>query len=86
MTTPQGNRSGKWFHISVECDKVFISEAEGHANSSKFKMKRMLNANECEKVFLLYLRRNQGSLNRSVASGTTHNSSYWFGIFSDLGL
>ena len=86
ITTPAGNRKGKWFHVSVERDKVVISEAKEHHYSSKLKINRTLNPNEVEEVFDLYLKRKTGAVNSKEIQETTMNSSYWFGIFSDLEL
>lgn len=86
ITTPVGNRHGKWFHVRVEAKRVFISEAKEHSYSSKFTTRRELNPSEAEKVYELYLKRQKGVSNNQEVQETTMNSSYWFGIFSDLDL
>ena len=86
ITTPIGNRQGKWFHVSVKDCKVFISEAKQHFNSSTLKVQRMLAPSECDNVFELYMKRKSGVVNSKEVEDITMNGSYWFGIFSDLAL
>ena len=86
ITTPIGKRKGKWFHVNAEENKVYISEAKEHYNSSKFKMKRTLSQKELDEVFELYIKRKNGTANSKEIQEATLNSSYWFGIFNDLHL
>ena len=86
ITTPLGNRKGRWFHASVEDGKLFISKAKEHTISSRLKFRRMLNPNELKEVFDLYLKRKQGTPVSQDVLKATINGSYWFGIFNDLDL
>ena len=86
ITTPGGNRKGKWFHVSVEDNNVYISEAKAHHDSSTLKNRLRLNQNELETVYDLYLKYNEKIISRKEVRNSTWHSSYWFGIFSDLDL
>ena len=60
ITVPLGNRKGRWFYVNVEEDKVVISQAQQHGFSSSLKYRRVLNPNELDTLFDLYLKRLHG--------------------------
>lgn len=81
QTVPTVNRVGKWFYASVQNSQIVIEGAKKHNPPSKITVPRKLNANECEPMFQLYLRRNAGQKVSDEAASTTYNQVYWYSLF-----
>lgn len=77
---------GLWFYVSSQDDKVYVSKARNHTDSSQIQGIRSLDKHNCEAMFDLYQRRKRGEHVSSEAKAITRNQVYWYGIFKSLGL
>ena len=78
--------SGLWFYVSGQDDKVHISKARNHTDSSQIQGIRLLDKHNCEVMFDLYQRRKRGEHVSSEAKAITRNQVYWYGIFHEMKL
>ena len=79
----QGYRK-RWFYVYATENKIVISRARYHNESSQLKYDRVLDAVNADKMFELYLRRKRHEAVSKEAISTTVNQVYWYGIFYDL--
>lgn len=83
-TAPKVRREPKWFYVYTDGYNVFVINAKSHIESCSIKGNRKLDSQNADSVYDCYLKRKAGIKNN--ANGITHNSSYWYGIFEELGL
>ncbi len=79
-TTPKREVTPKWFSASTDGTKIFISKAVNHQPASSLRGVRKLDFKEFEKIFPLYLRREQGDSVSAEASQSTFNQVYWYSL------
>lgn len=84
-TTPTRGEP-KWFYVSVYANDIYIDSGRSHVNKCKVSTSRVLDKMNIDRVFELYCLRKRGLIQRTEVTTVTQNSSYWFGIFEDLGL
>ena len=85
-TAPQRNSTPKWFHVTAVGGSLYISNAKFHKLSCRITVSRKLNEKEYEQMLDYYHQRlARENISQTVASFTI-NSSYWYGIFNELGL
>ena len=72
--------NGIWFYAYGEGNKVYIESGRSHENCSKITVRRSLGSENFEEVYDMYLKKAP----REEVCAVTQNSSYWFGIFSEL--
>lgn len=85
ITVPKKG-TGKWFYVYARNNSVYVEGGKNHSNVSKISSPRKLNINETEKMLDLYRRRCKGESVSQLATETTQNQVYWYGIFAELGL
>jgi hypothetical protein len=85
ITVPQRGK-GKWFYVYTRNSIVYVEGGKNHSNVSKISSPRKLNINEAEKMLDLYHRRCKGECISQLATETTQNQVYWYGIFAELDL
>ena len=74
----------RWFYVYTSENKIMISRARYHNESSQLKYDRVLDVANADKMFELYLRRKKDEMVSKEAVSTTVNQVYWYGIFYDL--
>ena len=72
--------NGIWFYAYGEGNKVYIESGRSHENCSIITLRRLLDSGNFEEVYDMYLKKAP----REEVCAVTQNSSYWFGIFSEL--
>jgi len=77
VITRQG---GVWFYAYVYENSIYVEAGRSHINYSKITMRRRLDCEKFEMIYDMY----QNGTPRSKIRDITLNSSYWFGIFSDM--
>lgn len=83
-TVPTDGRMPRWFWVSAEQGKIYVSSGTTSDLNSNIHGRRLLNEDELETMLTLYQRRKRGEAVSVVASRTTQNQVYWYGIFADL--
>ena len=73
-------QNGVWFYTYVDGKNIYIETGKDHTNASKLTMRRRLDKENFETIYDMYV----NHVPRSKIRAVTLNSSYWFGIFSDL--
>jgi hypothetical protein len=72
--------------VYSENNSVYIERGRNHDNISNISSPRKLNDKETEKMLELYHRRCKGESVSQLATQTTQNQVYWYGIFAELDL
>ena len=72
--------NGVWFYTYTEGKDIYVESGRNHKNRSKITTRRKLDRKNFETIYDMYL----NNTPRSKILDITRNSSYWFGIFSDL--
>lgn len=85
-TAPKIKRKPKWFYVYSDGRDVYVRNAENHKESCVIKGNRRLDGVNANTVYELYLKRKAGVNTAQKENDITPNSSYWFGIFEELGL
>ena len=86
QTAPKIKRKPKWFYVYSDGRDVYVRNAENHKESCVIKGNRRLDGVNANTVYELYLKRKAGVNTAQKENDITLNSSYWFGIFEELGL
>ena len=73
-------QNGVWFYTYTEEKSIYVEVGRNHINCSKITTRRRLDSENFETIYDMYLH----NISRSKVRDVTLNSSYWFGIFSDL--
>ena len=73
-------QNGVWFYTYAEGKNIYVEAGRNHTNRSKITTCRRLDNENFERIYDMYL----NNTPRSKVQKITMNSSYWFGIFSDL--
>ena len=73
-------KNGVWFYAYGDGENVYIESGRGKARCSKITVRRRLDLNNFDQVYMMYKQGNP----RSEICDVTQNSSYWFGIFEDM--
>ncbi|MBQ7376356.1 MAG: hypothetical protein IJW52_05695 [Clostridia bacterium] len=73
-------KNGVWFYTFGDGKNVYVEAGKNHKNCSKITIRRRLDCENFENIFYMYV----NNTPRSDLLEITRNSSYWFGIFSDL--
>lgn len=76
----QTQQNGVWFYTYTEENSIYVEAGRSHTNCSKITTRRKLDSKNFETIYDMYL----NNTPRSEVLNVTLNSSYWFGIFSDL--
>jgi len=85
-TFPLQKREPLWFYVYAESGKLWIDTAKSHNNSSSLNGRRLLKAEEYDKVLDIYHRRCRGEPVSKAATEATRNQVYWYGVFRELHL
>ena len=73
-------KNGVWFYAYGDGENVYVEAGKNHKKCSKITMRRRLDREKFEEIFDMYVNNSPLREVREI----TQNSSYWFGIFSDL--
>ena len=73
-------KNGVWFYAYGDGENVYIESGRGKVPCSKITVRRRLDLNNFDRVYLMY---KQGCPRGEICDAT-QNSSYWFGIFEDM--
>lgn len=84
-TVPKTKKEPVWFSATSDGTSILISEAKDHKPSSKLTMQRKLTYKTFEKVFPLYLRRENGEQVSCEVSAITVDQVYYFSLIKHLG-
>ena len=79
-------REPQWFYVYGANGNIYIQPAKNHLNCCKMKSTITLKKEEANAVYELYKKYIGGLIPRNEFYQITWNSSYWMGIFKDLGL
>ena len=71
---------GKWFYTYVDGKNIYVETGRNHINRSKITIRRRLDSENYETIYDMYV----NDVPKEEVRRITYNSSYWFGIFSDL--
>lgn len=85
-TAPCNNREPKWFYVYTDGVNVFITSGKSHIEKCKITGKRQLDRINADIVYDFYLKRKARIKSEQKVNEYTVNSSYWYGIFNELGL
>lgn len=83
-TSPMTKRIPVWFNASTDGEIIFINKAVKNSPSSRLSMQRKLKYSTFEKVYPLYIRRENGEQISKEVSSITVNSVYYFSIIKNL--
>lgn len=79
-TVPKNKRVPVWFSATTNGEKVLINEAVDHKPSSKLSGVRTLTYRNFEKVYPLYLKRENGESVSAEVTAITVNQVYYFSL------
>lgn len=79
-TVPKINKNPLWFYAYTGGNYIYIDNAKEHTPSSKISTTRKLSFGEFERIYPIYLRREQGESVSQEATSATVNQAYWFSI------
>lgn len=83
-TVPKTKRIPVWFMASTDGEKIFIDEAKINKPSSKLSLRRMLEYRTFEKIYPLYIRRENGEQVSAEANVITVNQVYYYSLIHHL--
>ena len=84
-TNPLGqNKKKRWFYVYTKQNKILVSRAKYHSESSQLKTDRILDVVNADKMLALYSMRKNNVHVSKKASSISVNQAYWYGIFHDL--
>jgi hypothetical protein len=83
-TVPKVNKTPLWFSATTDGDRIFISEAVVNRPSSRLSMQRKLKYSTFEKIYPLYLRRENGEQVSKEVASITVNSVYYYAVIKHL--
>jgi hypothetical protein len=84
-TTPKTQKTPVWFSASTDGHSIFINRAINNKPSSQLSMERKLTYNTFQKVYPLYLRREQGEPVSREVTALTVDQVYYFSLIKHLG-
>jgi hypothetical protein len=79
-TVPKTKKVPVWFSVTTDGKTIFIDKAIDHIPSSKLSLQRKLNYKTFEKVYPLYLRRENGEAVSSEVTAITVDQVYYFSL------
>lgn len=79
-TTPKTTKSPIWFYAYTDGTNIFVEKAKEQMPSSDITMTRRLTFIEFERVYPIYIKREQGVPVSKEAAYETHNQVYWYSI------
>lgn len=79
-TTPKTKVTPKWFSACTDGTCIYISNATEHQPSCSINGNRKLDYKQFEKIFPLFLRREQGEQVSTEAAQSTFNQVYWYSL------
>ena len=77
-TVPKTNKTPVWFSAKAVGEFVYIDSARHHRPSSKISVPRKLHYKTFEKIYPIYLRRENGEQVSSEAAAVTVNQVYYY--------
>lgn len=77
-TVPITKKAPVWFSATTDGKTIFINRAIEQSPSSKISVQRKLNYSKFQKVYPLYLRRENGESVSSEVTAVTVNQVYYF--------
>jgi hypothetical protein len=83
-TVPKVNKTPVWFLATTDGDRIFISGAINNIPSSQLTMQRKLKYSTFQKIYPLYLRRENGEQVSHEVGSITVNSVYYFSVIKHL--
>lgn len=83
-TVPKTKKSPVWFSATTDGVNIFIGEAVSHKPSSRLSMERKLTFYTFQKVYPLYIRRENGEQVSHEVTAITVNQVYYFSIIKHL--
>lgn len=83
-TVPKIKRDPVWFSTVSDGESIIISQAINNKPSSKLSMNRKLDYKTFEKVYPLYLKRENGQSVSSEVTSITVNQVYYFSLIKHL--
>lgn len=85
-TVPKIKKKPVWFSATTDGEIIFINEAIDHKPSSKLSVERKLKYSKFQKVYPLYLRRENGEKVSEEAKAITLNQVYYFSLIKHLSI
>ena len=79
-TVPKTRKVPVWFSATTNGETIFINEAIDHTPSSKLSVERKLSFSDFQKVYPLYVRRENGESVSSEVTAVSVNSVYYFSL------
>jgi hypothetical protein len=83
-TVPLTNKAHVWFSAIIDGERIVITEATENKPSSSFTIPRYLKYKTFEKVYPIYLRREQGEKVSKEVTKITVNSVYYYSLIKNL--
>jgi hypothetical protein len=83
-TAPITKKTPIWFSAIVDGEIILIDNAINHQPSSKLKVPRKLKYRTFQKIYPLYLRRENGEQISAEAKSLTVNQVYYFSLIKNL--
>lgn len=83
-TAPITNKTPIWFSAIVDGEIILIDNAVNHQPSSKLTVPRKLKYKTFQKVYPLYLRRENGEQISAEAASVTVNQVYYYSLIKHL--
>jgi hypothetical protein len=79
-TVPKTKKVPVWFSVTTDGKTIFFDKAIDHIPSSKLSIQRKLNYKTFEKVYPLYLKRENGEAVSSEVTAITVDQVYYFSL------
>jgi len=73
-------KKGLWFYVYEENGHLCVESGRDHTKCSEITLQRKLCYKDFEKTYCMYV----SGAPKTEIMRATHNSSYWYGIFSDV--
>lgn len=83
-TVPKTNRTPVWFVATTDGDKIYINKSLQNGPSCSLKMQRILDHSTFQKIYPLYLKRENGEQVSQEATSITVNSGYYYSLIKHL--
>ncbi|MCW2279234.1 hypothetical protein [Heliophilum fasciatum] len=84
-TAPKTKKSPLWFSVTLDGNAIIVDNAAEHKPSCKIAKPRRLTYEEFQKVYPLYLRRENGEKVSAEVISVTFNQVYYFSLIKHLG-
>lgn len=79
-TTPKQNRTPVWFSAKAVAGCIYVGNAKAHTPSCKISGARKLTFTEFERMYPIYLKRENGEQVSAEATQASVNQVYWYSL------